>query len=123
MVGHCIFGPSCQLLFDSSSRNPGELIPNRRFTHHVRFWRKPTEGSSARGYRGTQYQQAVLAGCGDVECALGLRLAFHIGQVGAYDALTDGLILLRYLFGLSGASMTSGVVGPNATRTDPMFLL
>ena len=36
-----------------------------------------------------------------------------------YDALTDGLIALRYLFGLTGASLTTGVLGPTATRTDP----
>jgi hypothetical protein len=42
-----------------------------------------------------------------------------IDSNGAYDALTDGLILIRYLFGLSGTSMTSGALGLGATRTDP----
>ena len=36
-----------------------------------------------------------------------------------YDALTDGLIVLRYLFGLTGSSMTLNALGPGATRTDP----
>ena len=36
---------------------------------------------------------------------------------GNVDALTDGLLLLRYLFGLSGDTLTVGVVASNATRT------
>jgi uncharacterized delta-60 repeat protein len=37
---------------------------------------------------------------------------------GRYDALTDGLILLRYLFGLRGSSLIAGAIGPNASETD-----
>jgi beta-glucosidase len=37
---------------------------------------------------------------------------------GNIDALTDGLLLLRYLFGLSGESLISGVVANGAIRTD-----
>ena len=33
------------------------------------------------------------------------------------DALTDGLLLLRYFFGLTGTSLINGVIGPGATRT------
>ena len=36
-----------------------------------------------------------------------------------YDRLTDGLMVLRYLFGLSGAAVTTGAVGALANRTDP----
>ena len=35
------------------------------------------------------------------------------------DALTDGLIILRHLFGLTGSSVTSGALAPDATVTDP----
>ncbi|MEO8133758.1 MAG: DUF11 domain-containing protein [Betaproteobacteria bacterium] len=35
----------------------------------------------------------------------------------SYDALTDGLLIIRYLFGLSGASLINNAVGPGATRT------
>ena len=37
----------------------------------------------------------------------------------SYDALTDGLMIVRYLFGLSGAALTDGAIGPMATRTVP----
>jgi hypothetical protein len=39
-----------------------------------------------------------------------------------YDALTDGLITIRYLFGLTGTAMTSGALGATATRTDPVAI-
>jgi hypothetical protein len=39
-----------------------------------------------------------------------------------YDALTDGLLVIRYLFGLTGASLTSGALGATATRTDPVAI-
>jgi hypothetical protein len=39
-----------------------------------------------------------------------------------YDALTDGLLIIRYLFGLTGTSLTTGAVGATATRTDPVAI-
>ena len=39
-----------------------------------------------------------------------------------YDALTDGLLTLRYLFGLTGSALTNGALGATATRTDPMAI-
>ena len=35
---------------------------------------------------------------------------------GRTDALTDGLLILRYLFGLRGPSLTANAIGPGATR-------
>ena len=37
-----------------------------------------------------------------------------------YDALTDGLLVIRYLFGLTGTSLTNTALGATATRTDPV---
>lgn len=37
---------------------------------------------------------------------------------GKTDALTDGLLVLRYMFGLSGETLTVGVVGNDAERLD-----
>ena len=47
---------------------------------------------------------------------LGDRL--DIDDNGSIDALTDGLLILRYLFGLSGDTLTNGVIGSDANRTD-----
>ena len=38
---------------------------------------------------------------------------------GQVDALTDGLILIRYMFGLRGTTLVNGAIGPGATRTTP----
>ena len=43
--------------------------------------------------------------------------SFDIDSDGEAGALTDGLLLLRHLFGFSGSSLTDGVVASNATRS------
>ena len=37
----------------------------------------------------------------------------------ALTPLSDGLLILRFLFGFTGTTLTSGAIGANATRTDP----
>ena len=49
--------------------------------------------------------------------SLGNRL--DIDDNGNIDALTDGLIILRYLFGLSGGTLVDGVIASNAQRLIP----
>ena len=41
---------------------------------------------------------------------------------GVVDALTDGLMLLRYLFGLSGESLIDSVVDESASRVDAISI-
>ena len=48
--------------------------------------------------------------------AMGTQL--DIDNNGSIDALTDGLIILRYLFGLRGDVMISSVIANDAERTD-----
>jgi hypothetical protein len=49
----------------------------------------------------------------------GLGLALDIDGDGALGALTDGLLILRFLFGFTGASLTQGAVAmPGCTRCD-----
>ena len=47
----------------------------------------------------------------------GLLPALDIDGNGAADALTDGLLIIRYLFGLRGNALIAGAVGAQATRT------
>ena len=42
--------------------------------------------------------------------------SLNIDGDGTYDALTDGVIILRYLLGLTGSALTNGAVGSGATR-------
>ena len=42
---------------------------------------------------------------------------FDVDCDGEVRALTDGLIIIRYLFGFTGDSLTSGALGSGASRT------
>lgn len=54
--------------------------------------------------------------------ALTSNLAMDVDGNGVVDALTDGLMLLRWQFGLRGAGLITGAVGLAATRsTAPMI--
>jgi hypothetical protein len=48
-----------------------------------------------------------------------LRPIFDIDGNGQVDSLTDGLLLLRHLFGLRGSPLIAGAIGVGATRTTP----
>jgi hypothetical protein len=54
--------------------------------------------------------QQVVA---EIEAAMDIA---DIDADGELNALTDGLLLLRYLFDLRDDLLTNGVVGPEATR-------
>jgi hypothetical protein len=50
-------------------------------------------------------------------------LSIDIDHNGHYDALTDGLMIVRFLFGFSAAMVTDGMVGDGAALADPAQLL
>ena len=53
-----------------------------------------------------------------VEAELNATLAIaDIDGNGEVDALTDGLLLLRYLFGLTGESLINSAIGIGSSRT------
>ncbi|MEO8137819.1 MAG: hypothetical protein ABI831_28060 [Betaproteobacteria bacterium] len=45
--------------------------------------------------------------------------SFDIDANGRVDALTDGLLILRYMFGLRGTALIAGAVAMDAKRTSP----
>ena len=47
----------------------------------------------------------------------GVRAQLDVDGNGQSDPLTDGLLILRYMFGLRGAALISGALAANATRT------
>ena len=49
---------------------------------------------------------------------LDVGLDLDVDNNGEVDALTDGLIILRYLFGLRGEVLIDGVISANAERLD-----
>ena len=55
------------------------------------------------GFTGDSYDISIVAGSWDFD------------EDGTADALTDGLVLLRYLFGLRGAPLTSGAIATSSS--------
>jgi uncharacterized repeat protein (TIGR02543 family) len=68
--------------------------------------------SNALGLNAQRNTPALVAGYLD-----DVRPRLDIDGNGVVDALTDGLMVLRWLFGLSGATLVQGAVGPGAIRT------
>ena len=48
-----------------------------------------------------------------------LKIQLDIDGDGINDALTDGLLIIRYLFGIRGTALTLNAVNNNCTRCDP----
>ena len=65
------------------------------------------------------FSDSISAGVGHTVAAGSLDVDGSI-TLTKYDALTDGLLTIRYLFGLTGPSLTNGALGPTASRTDPV---
>ena len=66
---------------------------------------------------GTVASDATYTGPVDIESRIAtLGDLADIDGNGTIDALTDGLLTLRYLFGLEGDTLISGVVAQDATR-------
>jgi hypothetical protein len=103
---------------------------------------RPVGGDAASGpdlqvntfFTGNQVNAALAAGAtgevvvtwqsigqdGDVNGIFARRYqaldVFDIDGNGVLDALTDGLLALRFLFGFSGSTLIGGAVGPGCTR-------
>jgi CSLREA domain-containing protein/uncharacterized repeat protein (TIGR01451 family) len=86
----------------------------------------PTAGSVFMGWQG--------ACVGTVPCSVNVSAATSVSATfapstvlprididgnNAYDAPTDGLLMIRYLFGFTGASLTNSAIGTGPARTSP----
>ena len=72
---------------------------------------------------GTPLVISYTGGTGnDVVLIAGTSRILDVDANGSYDALTDGLLIIRYLFGLTGPSLTNGALGITATRADPTLI-
>ncbi len=67
---------------------------------------------------GTVSGDAIFSSSADIQSRyLTMENSLDIDADGKVDALTDGLLILRYLFGLRGDTLIIGVVSPDATRS------
>ena len=65
------------------------------------------------------------ASIGSVDIASRIKMLGDLADVdgnGNIDALTDGLLTLRYLFGREGNTLVAGVVAADATRTTAVYI-
>jgi len=84
----------------------------------------PAGGSQFTGWlgpcTGTGTCQFTINGATTVSATFATTLigspTLDIDGTASHDALTDGLLIIRYLFGLSGPSLINGAVGLGATR-------
>ena len=51
------------------------------------------------------------------------KAAFDIDEDGSTLPLTDGLLIIRYLFGFQGSALVAGALGDSAVRTDATTLV
>ena len=65
----------------------------------------------------------ATGGLGTLDARLRNGSVLDVDANNQFDALTDGLMALRYLFKLTGTSLTSGATGGGATRTAPAAVL
>ena len=72
--------------------------------------------------RGTGFPRvigsAVDMGAFESDPATTVGCTLDLDGNGGLDALTDGLLLIRALFGLTGATATSNAIGAGASRPD-----
>ena len=68
-----------------------------------------TDSSTAAGYAldATPVEVTIQSGSLDMD------------DNGEADALSDGIVMLRYLFGFTGGPLVAGALAPDAQRTDP----
>jgi hypothetical protein len=75
------------------------------------------------GFRGENLTNAAISSESTLtpqEVETNIEQAASIADIdnnGSIDALTDGLLLLRYAFGLRGDILVDGAIAPDATRT------
>ena len=50
---------------------------------------------------------------------MALQAVLDIDDNGEVGPLTDGLLVLRFLFGFTGATLTNGAIGGGAARSTP----
>ncbi len=65
----------------------------------------------------------LVFGVGGVPVLAGSSSSLDVDDNGQGDALTDGMLILRFLFGFTGSSLTQGALAQDALRIDPSLIV
>jgi hypothetical protein len=76
------------------------------------------DGDFVIAWRNTEPQDGHLSGVFAQRFSLPPLATLDIDGNGSLGALTDGLLVLRFFFGFTGATLTTGAVGGGCTRCD-----
>ena len=121
IVETCGYGPAInQTVFPGTPAGPF-LSSTTSPANHSFAWAVDFQGGSiSMAPKGLIYSVRLVRGgyaLGAFDATRPLQTALDIDGNGKADALTDGLMILRYLFGIRGSALTQGALGPGAERT------
>lgn len=99
---------------------PGGTINYASSSDAVNYGALPTDGTHATDRNGIVVVAAPMnfaGNTGTVNVPPPVQAGpMDVDQNGRIDALTDGLLMLRYIFGLRGAALIQGAIGTGAAR-------
>ncbi|MEO8134517.1 MAG: reprolysin-like metallopeptidase [Betaproteobacteria bacterium] len=111
---------------------PGDCSASPTSGSVVALSAAPTAGKVFTGWlgggcTGTGNCMVTVAAATTVSATFGasslMPIRLDIDQNAGYDALTDGLLIARYLFGVTSTELTNGAIGAAAQRSDPAAVL
>ncbi len=129
-LGACSGTGTCNVSINDATRVGATLVANailppRIDLDNTRTYSALTEGMLITCYLSGATGNALAGGATLVDAAQlarrfnNMRPIFDIDRNGQVDTATDGVLLMRYLFGLRGTALTAGAVVGGATRTNP----
>ena len=99
---------------------PGNTPHASRFTNNVsRFTLESLEPRVLLSASPTEVPVSQALEPAAVTVPQGNLPSLDVDLNGTADALTDGIVIIRHLFGFSGQALTNGAVDPAGQRTDP----
>jgi len=105
--------------FDTSGQWPNQSLPTKLFDADFTLQAGLADGTTTQVNFSASSKDADYVFEGRSITVAVAACSLDVDGNCVADALTDGMLILRYLFGFTGTALVEGAVAPNATRTDP----